>query len=84
MDEQKTPNLIKEQKSVAMGYALFEVGLEFAVMIALPLIGGILGGKWLDTRTGHHFFVIIGILTALALSSYMIYKKILQVKEMMK
>lgn len=85
MDEQKSQNLEKKEKNnIVLGYMLFEVGIEFAVMIALPLIGGILGGKWLDVKTGHRFYVIVGILGAIALSSFMISKKIMDLKKMMK
>ena len=76
----------KEQKTNknAIYLMLFELGIEFALIIALPLIAFIYTGKWLDNKTNHHFFVIIGILLALALSSYMIYRKILDVKKMLK
>jgi len=82
MDEQKKPAPSEQdKKKTAAYYMLFEMGIEFAVILALPLIAFILGGKWLDAKTNHHFFVIIGILLALALSSYMIYRKIKELKK---
>ena len=84
MEEQKPQESKSNKNSAVLGYMLFEVGLEFAVMIALPLIGGILGGKWLDHKSNHHFYVIVGILLALSLSSAMIYKKIVDLQKMMK
>ncbi len=77
----KKPETSKQRKAAML---LIEAGTEFAVIIALPLVGFILLGKWLDAKYQHHFFVVIGILAALALSSYMIYKKIKQIKDLLK
>ncbi len=71
-------------KKPAIYFMLFELGIEFALIIALPLIAFVYAGKWLDTKTNNHFYVIIGILLAIGLSSYMIYRKILEVKNMLK
>ncbi|MBI5530109.1 MAG: AtpZ/AtpI family protein [Candidatus Doudnabacteria bacterium] len=78
---EKKPEKSKQQKA---GMLLVEAGTEFAVMIGLPLIGFIFLGKWLDTKYQHRFFVVIGIFLAIALSSYMIYKKIQQIKDLLK
>ena len=58
--------------------------VDFAFYLAIPLLCFIYAGKWLDKRTNHHFFVLIGILLALALSSYLIYRKIKEIKDLMK
>ena len=71
-------------KKPVNSFLLFELGIEFAVIIALPLIGGIYLGQWLDMRYNQKFFVIIGILLALGLSSYMIYRKIKDVIKLLK
>lgn len=63
---------------------MMNFGLEFAAMIALPLLGAIYLGKWLDTRYHQKFFVLIGIFLALGLSSYLIYRKIKEVKDLIK
>ena len=81
-NEQKEKN--NQPAKPAIYFMLFELGIEFALIIALPLIVFIYAGKWLDTKTNHHFFVIVGILLALGLSSYMIYRKIVQVRNMLK
>lgn len=80
-EPKKTPEISKQRRA---GMLLIEAGTEFAVMIGLPLIGFIYLGRWLDTRYHHRFFVIIGILAALALSSLMIYKKIKRIKDLLK
>ena len=75
--------LVQQKKSAAYSL-LFELGTEFAVIFALPLIAFIYGGKWLDRKEGTHFFVIIGILLALVLSWYLVFKKINEVKKLLK
>ena len=67
-----------------MWYRLIDFGLEFAVYIALPLIIFIYLGKWADAKLHTKFLVIIGILLALASSSYLVYKKIKAIKDLMK
>ena len=73
-----------QEKKPAMYFMVVELGLEFAFMLLVPLLAFIYGGKWLDAKTSHHFFVIIGILLALALSSYLIYRKINEIRNMLK
>lgn len=82
--EKKPENKEVSSKKTAAYYMLFELGLEFAVMLALPLFAFIYGGKWLDRKTNHHFFVIIGILLALTLSWYLVFKKINKVTKLLK
>lgn len=65
-------------------FVLMEAGIEFAIIIAVPLISLILAGKWLDSRQGTHFYVVIGILLALGLSAAMIYKKIKEIDKLLK
>ena len=65
-------------------FVLAELGIEFAVILALPLIGGVYLGKWLDAKYGTKFIIIICILIALAFSWYMIFRKIMDVKKMIK
>lgn len=74
----------KNNKKSAAYYLLVELGIEFALIIALPLIAFIYGGKWLDQKYNTKLFVVAGILLALALSCYMIYKKINDVKKLIK
>jgi len=63
---------------------LFELGIEFAVIMALPLLGFIYLGQWIDKKNDTKIFVVAGILLAIALSSYLIYKKIKTVKNFLK
>ncbi len=71
-----------EQKLV--GILMLEAGIEFAFLIAAPLLAGVLVGKWLDDKYHHNFFVIIGILAGLAITCFAIYKRIIDYKKMLK
>jgi len=72
-----------KQKQQVVGLMLFEAGIEFAVLIAAPLIVFILLGKWLDNKYHTHFIVIIGILLALTVSVVGITKKIKDYKKIL-
>ncbi len=65
----------KKSKKTVNYFLLFELGIEFAVMIAVPLVAFILGGRWLDQKFHTKFIVVIGILSAIAFSSYLISRK---------
>ena len=85
MEEQTpTPDKKPDDKQKIVGLLMFEAGMEFAFLIAVPLVAGIFGGKWLDRKYNHHFFVVIGILLGLAISVIAIYKRILDYKRMLK
>ena len=72
-----------KNKQKIVGLMLFEAGIEFAVIIALPLIAFTLLGKWLDAKHNTHAYVIVGILLALALSVAGITKKIKDYKKIL-
>ena len=69
--ENSTPEPKQPDKSnqKLFGALAMEAGIEFALLIGAPLIGFVLLGRWLDTKFNHHFFVLIGLFVALALSS---------------
>lgn len=72
-----------KDKQKIVGLMLFEAGMQFAVMIALPLILLVLLGKWLDAKHNTHTYVISGILLALTISVVGIGKKIKDYKEIL-
>lgn len=80
-EEQDKPKANPQKKVV--GLLLMEAGFEFAFLIAVPLVAGILAGKWLDNKYHHNFFVIIGILLGLTVSGMSIYKRILDYKNLL-
>jgi hypothetical protein len=70
-------------KKTAIWSQLISIGIDFAVYLGAPLFLFVYAGKWMDSRYHHKFFVLIGLFLALGLSSYLIYKKIKAVKDMM-
>lgn len=59
---------------------LLELGIEFGLIIALPLIGLIILGLYLDKKYGTvPLFILIGLFVALGISSVMLYKRINQI-----
>ena len=71
--EEKPP---QQKKQKIVGLLMLEAGTEFAFLIAVPLIGGLFAGKWLDKKYNHHFFVIIGILLGLSITCIAISQRI--------
>ena len=78
---EKSINTTKKRPS---SYMLFEAGIEFAVMIGLPLYLFILLGKWLDNKFKTSYLILVCILAALSLSVFMVYKKINYYKNLLK
>ena len=65
-------------------YMAYELATEFAFLIAVPLIGFLLLGKWLDAKYHQKFFVFIGLFLALATSSIAIGKRINRIRRDLK
>lgn len=82
--EQDKPKNPAKQKQKAVMVLMLEAGTEFAFLIAVPLIAGLLAGRWLDTKYHHHFFVIIGILLGIAVSCIAVWSRIKDYKKMLK
>jgi hypothetical protein len=74
----------KQAKQKIIGYALFEAGIEFALLIGIPLFVLVYAGKWLDNKLRTHFIVIIGILLAITISSFAVYKRIKDYEKLIK
>lgn len=73
---QRTKHLVK-----MMAY---EMATEFAFMIALPILFFVYAGKWLDDKYHTKAFIIIGFFVALALSTFMIGKRINIIRKKLK
>lgn len=69
-----------EQKRLTFLKA-FQIAGEFGFIIALPLIGLGFLGKWMDARYHTKYFVLIGVLLAIGLSTAWLTKSI---KDMLK
>ncbi len=77
----QSPNK-KLQKTPMMQF--WAIAGDFAFLIAVPLLIFIYLGKWLDGKYNTNYFVIIGILAALLMSSVSIYKRIKTIAERLK
>lgn len=84
MDERPQPEKKQPSKQRLVGLLMLEAGTEFAFLIAVPLIAGILAGKWLDSKYHHHFFIIIGMLLGIAITWIAIASRIKDYKKMLK
>lgn len=62
----------------------FSFASEFGFIIALPVIGLGLLGKWLDRTYHTKYFVLIGVLVAIALSTVWIARRLKRLMEEMK
>jgi hypothetical protein len=82
-NQKKDDNQEIKARKAAVWSQLMELGLDFALYLAIPLFAFVYAGKWLDAKYNHKFFVIIGIFLALGLSGYLIYKKIKAIKDLM-
>lgn len=71
MDSDKQP-----KKPVPTNWELVGIAGEFGYLIAVPLLVGVLVGKWFDQKYDTHFFVLVGLLLALVISSFAIYKAV--------
>lgn len=73
----------KEKSMLTMG-KVYIFALEFGFVIALPLIGFVYLGKDLDNRWNTDFVSLIGIGTALMVSTFIIYRRIKTIQKNLK
>ncbi len=81
--EHRTPQQKAEKKRLTT-YKTLSIATEFGFIIVLPLLAFGYLGKWLDNRYHHNFFVLVGILLALATSTLWFYRTIKRLMESMK
>ncbi|MBL8030040.1 MAG: AtpZ/AtpI family protein [Candidatus Doudnabacteria bacterium] len=84
---------LKEAKAVSQknpgprllnAMSMFSVAIDFALILSLPLVAFSLLGRWLDNRYNQKFFVIIGLLFAIFVSSVAIAKQINKLSKLIK
>ncbi len=62
----------------------FGFASEFGFVIALPIIGLGLLGKWMDSRYGTKYFVLVGILLAIFVTTVWIARRLKGIMEDLK
>lgn len=70
--------------TVLNAMSMISVGLDFALILALPLLGFIYLGRWMDARYETKFFVVLALPLAIIISSIGIYKQIKKLKKIIK
>lgn len=73
----------KEFDSNRFWMMFLELGTEFAFIIALPLIGAIYLGKWLNVRYDSNAYVAVLALIAIIFSWYIIFKRVMAIKKLL-
>jgi hypothetical protein len=76
-------NATASQK-VFKAVSLYGVAIDFALIIAIPLIILVWLGKFLDTKYQTNFFVLIGLAVALTVSIVGLKNQIKRLQELMK
>ncbi len=74
----------KQGPKLLNAMSLVSVGLDFAVILAAPLLVGIFLGRYIDGKMGTKYWVIVGILVAMVVSAVGIYKHTKRVERLMK
>lgn len=64
--------------------SMYSVAIDFALMIAIPLIGFVFLGRWADNKFNTKYLVLIGIVLGIATSAIAIGKQIKKLAEQMK
>ncbi len=74
----------KKYPKVVNTMSLVTAGIDFAIIIAIPLIILIFLGKWLDEKQGTVRYVLLAIPLAIMISAMGIYRQIQKLKDKMK
>lgn len=75
---------VKPSQNLFNAMSMFNVGMDFALIIALPLIAFIYLGNWLDQKYSTKYFVLIGILLAVFISAVGVYRQIQKLSKHLK
>lgn len=72
--------LMKENKKNKSSWSALSLAWELGYSIAVPLVALALAGRFLDKKLGTSpWLLLVGILVSIAISSYLVYKKTLDV-----
>ena len=63
-------------------FSVMALAWELGYLIAIPLVAPTLGGRFLDKQLGTSpLLLLIGVVTAIISSSYMVYKKTIDIMD---
>lgn len=64
--------------------SMYSTAVDFALIIAIPLIAFVYAGRWMDAKYGTKFYVLIGILLGITISSISIANQIKKLSAQLK
>lgn len=65
---------------ITNNFSMMALAWELGYMIAIPLVALTLGGRFLDKKLGTSpMLLLVGVVLAIILSSYMVYKKMIDI-----
>lgn len=72
----------EKQNELKKSFSMLSLAWELGYLIALPLVALTLGGRFLDKKLGTSpLILLVGVVTAIGISSYMVYKKTIDIME---
>ncbi len=80
-NEKGKEDFTNKVKGDKLWFTFIEIGTEFAIILALPLIGAIFLGKWLNQKYDTKLFLVGLVLFAVVISWYSIIRKVIKIKK---
>lgn len=72
----------EKQNELKKSFSMLSLAWELGYLIALPLVALTLGGRFLDKKLGTSpLILLVGVVAAIVISSYMVYKKTIDIME---
>lgn len=73
-----------KSKRIFDAVSMYSVAVDFAFMIAVPLIAFVFLGKWVDAKFETKYFVVVGIVLGIATSAIAIGQQIKKLSKQVK
>ena len=72
----------EKQNELKKSFSVISLAWELGYLIAVPLVALTLGGRFLDKKLGTSpLILLVGVVLAIIISSYMVYKKTTDIME---
>lgn len=71
------------QTKMFKAVSLYGVAIDFALAIIIPLVALLFLGQWVAKKTGAEWVIIVFLFLAITVSSFSIYKQIINLKKKM-
>ena len=78
--EKNSQEKTESGKELKNSFSIMALAWELGYLIAIPLVALTLGGRFLDKKLGTSpILLLVGVVLAILLSSYMVYKKTIDI-----